>query len=205
MDEIEYIPIREEHCRDMARLHRSSIPTGFLSSLGEPFLAALYRAITESPAGFGLVAEEKGQFLGGITFASRLGTLYRHVVRKQGVRLSMLLGFKLLRPSVLKAVVQNLLYPSRARREQLPDTELLSVVVSEQSRGKGVGGELVRRGLQECAHRSIGQVKVLVSADNQSARRLYERCGFHMVRLTRSHGIESCIYVADMENERIEE
>jgi len=58
-------------------------------------------------------------------------------------------------------------------RGYVPGNLLLFVAVSPESRGRGIGGELVRRALSGCA----GDVKLHVEHDNP-ARRLYERCGF---------------------------
>ena len=38
------------NCMDVARLHIQGIPTGFISSLGQKFVTALYESIAESIA-----------------------------------------------------------------------------------------------------------------------------------------------------------
>lgn len=58
-------------------------------------------------------------------------------------------------------------------RGYVPENLLLFVAVSPESRGRGIGGALVRRAIEECD----GDVKLHVEHDNP-ARRLYERCGF---------------------------
>jgi len=58
-------------------------------------------------------------------------------------------------------------------RGYVPENLLLFVAVSPDSRGRGIGGALVRRALEECD----GDIKLHVEHDNP-AKRLYERCGF---------------------------
>lgn len=55
----------------------------------------------------------------------------------------------------------------------IPEHILLFVGVSPETRGQGVGGELIRRSLDRCD----GDVKLHVEYDNP-AKRLYERLGF---------------------------
>jgi hypothetical protein len=53
---------------NIALLHIQGIPTGFISSLGQEFVAALYEAIAEDKNSFGFVAEENEKALGFIVF-----------------------------------------------------------------------------------------------------------------------------------------
>jgi len=55
----------------------------------------------------------------------------------------------------------------------VPENLLLFIAVEPSSRGRGIGGTLLRRVFDECE----GQVKLHVEHDNP-ARRLYERHGF---------------------------
>ena len=58
-------------------------------------------------------------------------------------------------------------------KRYVPENLLLFIAVDPQSRGQGIGGELIERIFSECR----GNVKLHVEHDNP-ARRLYERCGF---------------------------
>jgi len=55
----------------------------------------------------------------------------------------------------------------------IPEHILLFVSVLPETRGRGIGGELIKRSIAECD----GHVKLHVEYDNP-ARRLYERLGF---------------------------
>jgi len=55
----------------------------------------------------------------------------------------------------------------------IPENILLFVAVSPDARGRGLGGQIIRRAISECE----GDVKLHVEYDNP-AKRLYERIGF---------------------------
>ena len=80
---------------------------------------------------------------------------------------------------------------------RLPSAELLSIVVANESQGKGLGLQLLQKGLAECAKRGIDKVKVLVGVDNKPANELYQKCGFELVAQIENHGILSNVYVVD--------
>ncbi|MBN1844584.1 MAG: GNAT family N-acetyltransferase [Sedimentisphaerales bacterium] len=188
--------LRTEHAAEAARLHREGIPTGFLSSLGQAFLTALYEALAESERAFGFVALQEGRVCGFVAFCDNLDDLYRSVLRRHAVRFAGLLAGRLFSLSCLRRIWQTLRYPARTRDADLPAAELLAVVIEPRMRGHGVAEQLIRRGLAQCRRRQIPAVKVLVAADNAPANRLYQKCGFSLVERRDSHAIPSHIYVA---------
>lgn len=111
-------------------------------------------------------------------------------------------GLKILRPSVCKRVFQNILYPGKTDKMNLPRAELLSIVVEPSYQGRGIAKQLCCAGLQECRRRQIDKVKVLVAKDNTAANKLYRNCGFEFVTTIDSHGVPSNIYVADLTEEQ---
>jgi len=187
--------IRQEHIRDIAALHIQSINTGFISSLGIDFVTALYEAIARNKSSFGFVTEEENSVLGFVAFTTNLNKLYKSIILKRGLRLTLLLTGKMFSLQTIKKIFETLFYPSRLKKTDLPKAELLSIVVADESRGKGLGGQLLQKGLAECAKRGIEKVKVLVGADNKPANKLYLKCGFELVRQIDSHGVVSNIYV----------
>jgi ribosomal protein S18 acetylase RimI-like enzyme len=104
----------------------------------------------------------------------------------------------------IKKVFETLFYPARIKKMNLPPAELLSIVIDKEQREKGLATELVQKGLAECAQRGIEKVKVLVAADNQSANKLYKKCGFEFVAQIENHGIFSNVYVVDTAKEYTE-
>lgn len=188
------------HSNQTAHLHIQGIPTGFISSLGLDFVTALYEAIAEDKNSFGFVAVENDNVLGFIAFTTNLSKLYRYVVLKKGFKFAFILAKKMLSFRVLKKGWDNIFYPSKMKKMNLPDAELLSIVVAPQGRGKGIAKQLVGAGFQECRKRGIDKFKVLVAVQNEMANKLYLKCGFELVGQIDNHGVISNIYSAQTDS-----
>jgi len=179
----------------VAKLHIQGINIGFISSLGLKFVTSLYEAVAQSNSSFGYVAEEDGKVLGFIAFTPNLSKLYKSVILKKGCRFALLLAGKMFSMKRIKKVFETFFYPGTMKKMALPCAELLSIVVAEEARGKGLATELVKKGLEACRLRGIEKVKVLVGADNEPANRLYLHCGFELFGRVMNHGVLSNIYV----------
>jgi ribosomal protein S18 acetylase RimI-like enzyme len=188
-------PLQKDHAARVAQLHINGIPTGFISSLGERFVTALYESISQSPYGFGLVEDVDGKIVGFIAFTTNLKGLYKSILKKDLFRFGFLLCGKLLSLRTVKKIFETLFYPNRIEAHKLPNAELLSVVVDESQRGRGIAAKLIQEGLAECRSRGIQKVKVLVADFNDSANRLYQKTGFEKITQIENHGIISNVYV----------
>ena len=193
---MDIVGIESKHTSEIAKLHIQGINTGFISSLGIDFVTALYKAIAESNSSFGFVAEEEDRVLGFVAFTTNLNKLYKSVILKRGLRFAFLLAGKMLSLQQIKKVFETLFYPARIKKIDLPAAELLSIVVAEQARGRGLAKLLLQKGFEECANRSIDKVQVLVGADNKPANELYKKCSFELVAQIDNHGVLSNIYIA---------
>jgi ribosomal protein S18 acetylase RimI-like enzyme len=176
--------------RTVARLHAESITEGFLSTLGLPFLSALYRGINAAPNSGVLVARCAGQVLG---FAD-LGACYRWVLTRRFLPLACSLLPRLLCLSVHRKIIETLLYPARSEREALnaachrPPAELLAISVSDQARGRGIGRKLLAE-VDRCFKTlRVSNYCVVTHATDQRSNGFYEGCGFRQVRSFTNHG-----------------
>jgi ribosomal protein S18 acetylase RimI-like enzyme len=191
------VPLEKRHAPVAAELHRQGIGTGFLSSLGGMFMRQLYRAIPSCPAGFGYAWEEPdGKVLGFIACAESTGKVYKQALLLRGVLMALPLARFLLRPSMIRRMIATLRYPSQVGND-LPAAEVLSISVSQDARGKGVGKALMTAALREFHRRGIAKVKVAVWAENETANRFYERCGFTLALKREHHGLPMNVYVID--------
>lgn len=188
--------ITSNYAEEIASLHIRGISTGFISSLGENFVTSLYEAIAKDENSFGVVAVEDDKVLGFVSFSTSLSGLYKHLILTKGFSFAFILARRMFSFRVFKKVIDNILYPSKMKKAGLPSAELLSIVIDPKAQGKGIATQLVEKGLQECKSRSIDEVKVLVSADNRPANKLYKKLGFEFHSHIDSHGVKSNIYVA---------
>lgn len=190
--------MRKEDTVTVAMLHEQGIHTGFLSSLGRRFLRQMYRAVPSCPAGFGFVWQEApGNVQGFVACAESTGRLYKQALLRRGVLMAASIARFLLRPTVLKRLVETLRYPAQVGPD-LPPAELLSIVVSPDARRKGVGKALVDAMVSEFACRGIPRVKVAVGADNEEANAFYQRQGFKLALTREHHGLPMNVYVLEI-------
>ncbi len=103
----------------------------------------------------------------------------------------------MIRPSFVRQMIQTLRYPSQVGNE-LPAAEVLSIVVSEYNRRKGIGRALMDRAFEEFRKREIKCVKVAVGAGNETANKFYLRCGFELAVTRRHHGLPMNVYVISL-------
>jgi ribosomal protein S18 acetylase RimI-like enzyme len=188
--------LADRKAKEVAELHIKGINTGFISSLGIDFVTALYEAIAHSKDSFGFIAQQNDKVLGFVAFTTNLNKLYKSIILKKGWRFVFLLAGKMFCLKRIKKVFETLLYPSRIRAMNLPDAELLSIVIAPESRKKGLATQLIQKSLTECTKRKIKQFKVLVGANNEPANKLYLMCGFELAGQIDNHGILSNIYIA---------
>ena len=188
------VPLTVSHARSVAALHIHGINTGFISSLGIDFVTALYEAIARSASSFGFAVEDNDKVLGFVAFTTNLSSLYKSIIAKKGWRFVLLLAGRMFSLKTVKRIFETLFYPSRVKKMDLPDAELLSIAVDPEKYHNGLATELVRKSLEYCKKIGLDKVKVLVAAANEPANRLYLKCGFKLVGQIDNHGVTSNIY-----------
>ena len=193
--ELTFLPLARQHARAVAELHVAGIPTAFISSLGGGFVTALYEAITDSRGSFGFVALVDGRVVGYISVASSLKGLYVAVLRRAGLKLSLLLARRALAPRTLKRILETLFYPQRTRSLQLPEAEILAGVVAPEVRAYGVANQLFALALEECRRRGIKEVKIAASETLQHINKIYQLLGLQVRARILNHGVGTNIYV----------
>ncbi len=180
--------------RQVAGLHVENLNKGFLSTLGEGFLTLMYHAIDHAD-GSVLLVEIDGTTVSG--FVSGTGGMKR--IYGQMLRHPIRLGLALL-PSVFslgfyKRCIEIFQY-GNADMSDLPDEELLSIVVAPQYRGKKVSENLYSRLREHFSHAGVKAFKIMVGKELNTAHRFYQRMGAQPVGEYELHeGAKSVLYV----------
>jgi ribosomal protein S18 acetylase RimI-like enzyme len=193
----------------VAALHGVAIDEGFLSTLGDRFLARLYSRIVASPHGFLLVADSHEATEGGrprvagfVAGSAAVGRLYREFLWRDGLPAVLSSAPRLMRS--LPRVVETLRYgtpdtPARdgtdaGSRTTTTETELLALAVDGAERQRGVGKALVEAFITTARAAGSASARVVVGLANDRAIALYGRAGFSdSERLELHSGTESLV------------
>jgi GNAT superfamily N-acetyltransferase len=216
-------PFRPEYAPAIARLHCQCISAGFLSALGEKFLARLYTAIAQDEQSVVLVSLHDSSsasslvprpstlpLLGFISATLDTSAMYRRILRRHWLAFGLALLPRMVSPGRIAKVFETLRY---GRKEQKPSTstteraELLSIAVDPSARGKGIGRELVaafEQHLTGALTRPSSLVprdcfyKVVTSAADPVSNAFYQRCGFTLAGQFQHHGVLMNRYVKSL-------
>ncbi len=188
--------LQNNHGRAVAQLHRDGIQTGFLSSLGLPFLSSLYQAIHSAPNSIVLCDVATSGVLGFVAGTTSTKMMYRWVLPRYGLQLFARAVPSLSRPTDLARIWETIRYTGKSRA--LPDNatvdcveaELLAIAVDSSHQGQGVGRMLVTALEQWFVSRGVSRYKVVTSASDRLSNQFYLRCGFSQTRSFIHHGNE---------------
>jgi ribosomal protein S18 acetylase RimI-like enzyme len=182
------VPMSRQHVSDVARLHRASL-TGLLADLGLPAISAFYAACTESRLSTAFVAVE-----GTVVRGFVLGSAESHRLRAATMRskpIATLWGIATgvaKKPSALISLLRSFGGPEEGSYDR-DSPELLYLAVANESRGSGVGAQLVTAFSEAMAAAGATAYELSVDEDNQSAITFYERLGFSLCGQYKEFGV----------------
>ena len=178
----------------VARLHRTRINLGFLSTLGHSFLKNLYLGMLRYGEAIIYVAESADEVIGFAAVTPSVAGLYKRVIRAQRWKFALILIPRLFSPKVIKNCYETFRYSSREDEQDLPQAELLSIAVAEDCAGRGLGKVLIQRVLADLWAQGVPAVRVMVLAALQAANAFYPKVGFRFVRTVEIHARPTHIY-----------
>ena len=149
--DFQLVPILKSHTSAVAKLHRLALPNGFLSTLGDGFLGALYLGIGKAPKSVVWVAvNNKNEVLGFVSGTCDVKVCYKSVLSTSFFQLGWNVAPSLIHLSVWKRLWETLTYPFKTEKTAVDNSEhihaeLLSIAVSEKARGLGLGRALVNK------------------------------------------------------------
>ncbi len=168
----------------IAKIHKAEIGAGFLSSLSIAFLTRFYQALIESKSSFCVVAKEQNELVGFIAGVSNMDTFYAYFLGHYFFQ-----SFFILLPSIFssfKKIWEALRYPTK--EQSLPKAELLTIAITKEFQGKGVGSLLLPKFVAEMKKRNVGIFKVVVGQQLANAIKFYEKNNFIFLQNTTIHG-----------------
>ncbi|MCD6519782.1 MAG: GNAT family N-acetyltransferase [Anaerolineae bacterium] len=198
----EIVPLRPEHAEAVAAIHAEGQPGTFLTSLGMPFLRALYTAMASSPSCLGFVAVEKGEVIGIVVGTLTPGSVFKELLLGEGPGLILsTLGALFRHPRLIPRVLQTALYPGQAHAGP-GEAEVLYFGVRADRRGEGIGRALFGRMIEVLRERGARAVGLTVDESNQVAKRFYRRWGMTPVHTFTLYGRAMTWYTLPLGDER---
>ena len=173
----------------LAGLH-TEITTGFLPTLGTGFLTRLYDALIAWPEADVWVADDGAAAVGFVASVESTGRFYKHFLKKHAVGASLSIAGRLVRPSVVKRVLETFRHGTGDGSEYA-EAELFAIATSKESRGKGLGGKLLQRAVEGYRERGLDKVQVVVGADNEASLGAHRSVGFEDAATIEVHAGEA--------------
>lgn len=168
----------------VAGIHKTEISSGFLSSLSIAFLSRFYLALVQSPVSFCVVAKENGKVIGFVAGTTNLNTFHKYFLAHYFFQSCIILLPKIF--SSFKKVLETLLYSKK--KESLPKAELLTIAITKQFQGQGLGRLMLAPFIAEMKKRKIAIFKVVVGEELKPAIKFYEKNNFKFVKSVSIHG-----------------
>lgn len=168
---------RDSDIRNVSALHKEHINSGFLSSLGAPFLNILYRSLVDFEKGILLVAENEGKIIGFISGTVDTNVFYKYFLKRNFFRIAFVLLSKVFSINVIKKVLETAKYSKKDLEISVPDAELLSMAVAENFQGKGIAKQLFEKLVNEFHDRNINEFKIIAGNQLDEANKFYQKIG----------------------------
>lgn len=179
----------------IAAIHIGNIDRGFLSQLGERFLALLYRAMDEGTSATLIVEQSQGRVVGFVSGGTGLGSVYRALLHRFPALFGALLP-ALLSPRKLYRIAEILLHSRSRVASDLPAAELFSMAVIREARGTGCAERLYRGLCDHFEAAGVPAFRIVVGQGLDPAHAFYRRMGARPTGEVHVHGgARSTVYV----------
>lgn len=171
------------HTDDVVSIHLRSFPGFFLTFLGPCFLRLLYSEIIAIPDSVALVALENEQVVGFVAGVTQQSNFYGQLARRRLFAFAHAsLSAAIRRPSIIPRLFRALNY-SRSSQEAVAQAQLMSIAVSPDAVGKGIGQQLVKVFLDEMQAQGISSVSLTTDrVNNERVNSFYQKLGFELAR-----------------------
>jgi len=166
----------------IVEIHLEAFADFFLTTLGNSFLKTYYKSLIENVEGIAVCATDKDNFILGFSVGtSNSKGFHRRLVFRNIIRF----GFQFMRilavrPAALIRLLKNM-DKSKFKRIDGNHSELLSIAVCNNVKGKGVGNALLKRFELEV---QIKNVKIITLTtdyfSNESVIGFYQKAGYEI-------------------------
>lgn len=180
--------------RNIARIHRESISTGFLSSLGLNFLTKLYEFIISNGYSNCYVYVINNKIVGFCCITNDSKRLYGDFLKKHLLLAAKITIINLFKIDTLRKIVDHLFYNSK--KDKLPNAELLSVAVISGYKRKKIGSQLFDYIQNKFKKQNIKKFVIATGANNIESNEYFKSQDCKLYKKTQlHHNQDSHIYI----------
>ncbi|MGH2727708.1 MAG: glycosyltransferase [Actinomycetota bacterium] len=185
---------READVPTLARLHRETVPSAFLPTLGDRFMRLLYRALLRDAAGVAAVVEDDaGRVVAFASGAASVPGFYRRFFRRYGVIAALAAAPRLVRPRVFRHALETARFPKSA--ERFPEAEIFVWGVDRSVRARGLGIAVLDAATAELGRLGAAEARGIVYAENERARKVLIDSGWRIAGEVSVHAGRSSVVV----------
>lgn len=163
--------------RACAELHVEGLDQGFLSSLGPGIMQLIFMHGAQSQFGTFIVCRRDGEVIGFLLGTLDTGKFYKDFILKRSVRAGLILLPQVFSLKRLKKIFETLSYPSKDELKELPRSELMDIVITDQAQGIGIGTLLLKKFSEILHDANITEFKVTTGEQLTNAAKFYEKHG----------------------------
>lgn len=190
-------PIDDSLLKEVARLHIEYIKSGFMSQLGERFLKCFYKTISKSESSYlAVYINEKNEVCGFISGTISLLNLKKDF--KKNCKLIIIASFlKLIfDPVKILKFFESYMYASSKKFKVTTNSELISIAVKQELRGKGIAKILYKSLVDFFKEKNANIFKIMVGSNLAEANKFYEKMGAKKILEVEIHkGSKSYLYL----------
>ena len=181
----------------VSKLHVENIKEGFMSELGVNFLKCFYQTIAQLDNGFlAVYVDDNNQVLGFIAGVVSLSKLKKAFQKRCFWQILNSFAKLIFMPRYVRKFYENYKYSSRIALKQFPESELISIVVKNEFRRKGVSKLLYLSLIDFFKKKNVESFKIIVGSKLIEAQKFYEKMGATKIAEIEFHkGIKSILYI----------
>jgi glycosyltransferase involved in cell wall biosynthesis/ribosomal protein S18 acetylase RimI-like enzyme len=178
-DDFRVRPARPADIPTLARLHRETVPTAFLPTLGDRFMRLLYRALIRDRNGVATVVEDRnGRVVAFASGATSVPDFYKGFFRRYGVPAAVLAASKLAHPRRLRKAIETARFPKSA--ETFPQAEIFVWGVDKTVRARGLGAMVLEGAVRELGRLGATEARGIVYSTNARAMQVLVDLGWRI-------------------------
>jgi ribosomal protein S18 acetylase RimI-like enzyme len=180
----------------VAQLHCKHINNSFLATLGPSFLTLMYKAIDNDKSSVLIAKEVNGDIVGFVSGAVSLGTIYKRLLYKPFSLFLALMSCLYSVSKLFKIFEIIFLKKNNPILKELPQNELLTIVVDPSHQGQGYAEDLFESLCNHFKAINVLNFKIVVGSELARAHAFYLKMGCTIAGEVEVHkGKNSLVYV----------